>query len=262
MLVTFVQFYCHCSCNASLAIFPGKRTSNDMKGKKRNRKYPSKWARLWTSEGKIMQLVSPPPSPQICSRLTQHSLVPLFLPTTKSPPSAILVPSKKHKYQPSSHPDSTQWWDLNKKHNGQQTRKESHGAAHSLCLGLLPHQRSLGPWLCNQSKHRCTTHITSVCFCILSLKIACLWAESAPNFSICFEPTSAHSFCRLSCFAWNLTESEPGRRKRFFPPTVLACFLLSVGARLLTVLFCAFLFFQWTFGACPTLSLGSVLGSV
>jgi len=85
------------------------------------------------------------------------------------------------------------------------------------CSGLFVHPRSLGPWLSTQSKHCLSTHITSVCFFVPSLKIACLWVESAPNFSICFEPTSAHSFCRQSCLQ-GLIEREPARRKRFFPP--------------------------------------------
>lgn len=47
-----------------------------------------------------------------------------------------------------------------------------------------------------------------------------------------------------------------------FPPTVLAWSPLFIGAYLLAMLFLAFLFFQWTFGACSALSLGSFMGSV
>ena len=41
-------------------------------------------------------------------------LVVFFLPSRKAPPSAILNSSKKHKFQPNTHSDSTQWWDINK----------------------------------------------------------------------------------------------------------------------------------------------------
>lgn len=101
--------------------------------------------------------------------------------------------------------------------NQWQARTESPREGGPLYLGPLPNQCSLGPCCAAYPKHCCIAHITSVCFCVLSLKIACLWAESAPNFNICFEPTSAHSSCRQSCFAWNLVKSEQARRKCFFP---------------------------------------------
>jgi len=82
MLVTFVRFYCHCSYNASLAIFPGKRTSNDMKGKKEKQELSLISVRLWTCKGRVMQLVSPlliprcvPGSLNIHSVQFSHSVV-------------------------------------------------------------------------------------------------------------------------------------------------------------------------------------------
>lgn len=48
-------------------------------------------------------------------------------------------------------------------------------------------------------------------------KLPACGLKIAPNFSICFEPTSAHSFCRQSCLQ-GLIESEPARRKALLSP--------------------------------------------
>lgn len=133
------------------------------------------------------------------------------------PPSYTLHSSKKHKYQPNSQPDSTQWWILNKDQTSSRQESSIPGrAAH--CI-WAPYSISVhfGLGCATYPKHCCTAHITSVCFCVPSLKIACLWAESAPNFNICFEPTSAHSSYRQRCFAWILIKSEQTRRKCFSP---------------------------------------------
>lgn len=160
----------------------------------------------------------------MCSRLTQYSSVappPRLYWYQEVPPSYTCILLKSTSISP-THIQIPPNGGVLVIWNQWQARTESPREGGPLYLGPLPNQCSLGPCSAAYPKHCCIAHITSVCFCVLSLKIACLWAESAPNFNICFEPTSAHSSCRQSCFAWNLVKSEQARRKCFSPPTMLA----------------------------------------
>lgn len=156
MLVTLVQFYCHCSSNAGLAIFPGKRTSNDMKEKKKNRKYPSKMSETMNLWGKkIMQFIFPPtesldvfqahsifisgpPHHAFIAIKQSHLLIPcMLLKSTNTSPTHIQIPPNGGVLVMSH-----QW----------QARKESPREGGPLYLGPLPNQCSRGPWLCSLSQ--------------------------------------------------------------------------------------------------------------
>lgn len=153
----------------------------------------------------VNNLIFPQPSPQIILGSSNSHCS--SCPSTR-PPLLFLPPdvSKRHL-------KLSQWWVFNENQaHGRRGRDEEPRGRQCDCSPLPnlsdPDDAIWSP------KCACPAHSHSVCFCLLRLKIASLWAERAPDFSICFEPTSAHLSCGQSCLhSTRLKESTPKKAR-------------------------------------------------